>query len=99
MAFFTTYKKKSNKKQFIQFALLTGILINVPLFIVGYDNKGTTGTEPFLIKIGPWIGVIDGFFGSEINSLKKKTYIGIIRWTYKVQIHKQASMTDWLWII
>lgn len=52
-SFFTTYKNKSNKKQCIKFALLTGILINVPLFIVGYDNKGTTGTEPFLMKIGP----------------------------------------------
>lgn len=34
--------------------------MKLPLFSVGYENNGTTGTEPFLMKIGPWIGVTVG---------------------------------------
>lgn len=40
----------------------TGIWTKEPLFTVGYEKRGTTGTEPFLIKIGPWIGVTVGIF-------------------------------------
>lgn len=37
----------------VDLLILTGIRMKVPLFIVGYDSKGTTGTEPFFMKIGP----------------------------------------------
>lgn len=33
--------------------ILTGIWMKLPLFMVGYESKGTTGTEPFFMKIGP----------------------------------------------
>lgn len=34
--------------------------MKVPLFSVGQENKGTTGTDPFLTNIGPWMGVTVG---------------------------------------
>lgn len=45
--------------------ILTGICTKVPLLSVGCENNGTTGTDPFLMNIGPCIGVTAESFWSE----------------------------------
>lgn len=52
------YDEKRKKK------ILTGICTNVPLFSVGCENNGITGIDPFLMKIGPCIGVTAESFWS-----------------------------------
>lgn len=44
--------------------ILTGICTKVPLLSAGCENNGTTGTDPFLMKIGPCIGVTAESFWS-----------------------------------
>lgn len=55
----------TSKKKVKVLKILTGICTKVPLLSVGCENNGTTGTDPFLMNIGPCIGVTAESFWSE----------------------------------
>lgn len=54
--------------------ILTGICTKVPLLSVGCENNGTTGTDPFLMNMGPCIGVTAESFWSVQKKKKKKEF-------------------------
>lgn len=59
--------------------ILTGICTKVPLLSVGCENNGTTGTDPFLMNMGPCIGVTAESFWSAQKKEKKNSQIIIVK--------------------